>query len=54
MAKKKPKRGRPAKRTEDRVKKIAISLTSERLSKVDLRGPNRSAAIGAMIDEAED
>jgi hypothetical protein len=23
------------------------------LSKVDLRGPNRSAAIGAMIDEAD-
>ena len=46
----KKKRGRPPKPKGTTVKKINISITPERLAKVDSRGANRSRVIGKMID----
>jgi len=51
--KRKLKRGRPRKPEGTTVAKIKISITRERLAKVDRRGPNRSRTIGEMIDEAK-
>jgi hypothetical protein len=48
----KKKRGRPPKPKGTTVKKINISITPERLAKVDRRGENRSKVIGEMIDGA--
>jgi hypothetical protein len=48
----KKKRGRPPKPKGTTVKKINISITPERLAKVDRHGKNRSKVIGEMIDEA--
>jgi hypothetical protein len=52
MKQKPKKRGRPPKPRGTTVAKIKISITPERLAKVDRRGTNRSAAIGEMIDAA--
>jgi hypothetical protein len=52
MKRKPKKRGPKPKPEADKVAKIKISITKRRLAIVDQRGPNRSAAIGALIDEA--
>lgn len=53
-AKKKRKaKGRPRKAAKMKVIQITITITPERLRKVDSRDSNRSRSIGEMIDEAE-
>lgn len=52
-AAKKKAKGRPRKAAKMKVIQITITITPERLKKVDSRGGNRSRSIGEMIDEAE-
>lgn len=53
-AAKRKSKGRPRKAAKMKVIQITITITPERLKKVDRRGENRSRSIGEMIDEARE